>query len=202
MTNEQIERTQKFLFADKKEMDEAHLPLPVQERLLRLRDIYNYWLRYNHLAERDIVRELKQRYGIRDSTAYEDVRLIKVCLGNLTQCTREYDAYRLRCMVEETYQMAKRNGDTTSMAKIANVFGKYTRLDKEEVETPAYDSIVPETFEMSEDPTLIGIKRIPDWRERAKKLEQRFIRELEELHESDFEEVKPLEKTFTDDKTH
>ncbi|MBO5181841.1 MAG: hypothetical protein J6B92_08145 [Paraprevotella sp.] len=198
MTNEQIERTQKFLFADKLEMDEAGLPLPVQERLVRLRDIYNYWLRYNHLSDRDIVRELKGRYGVCDSTAYEDVRLIKVCLGNLTQCTREYDAYRLRCMVEETYNMAKRNSDAATMAKIASVFGKYARLDKEEVEVPDYSRIVPEQFEMSEDPTLIGIKRIPNWREKAKKLEKQFIQDVEELCDSDFDEIKPLEKTYDD----
>lgn len=196
ITDELIERTRKYLFSTKEEMDADKVPASRQERLFRLRDMYTYWLRHNTLRERDIVRELKRRYGIGDTKAYEDLRLVKLCLGELNQCTRDYMRYRMCCMIEESYAAARAKGDTASMVRAANVYGKYARLDKDEPDALSYDQIVPAAFEMSSDPSLVGIRPVKDWRARAAKLEKRFIEDLDSVPEA--EEIQPLEKTFNE----
>lgn len=167
-------------------MREARLPQPVQQRLLRLRDQYNYWLRWPRLTDRDIVDELRRRYGLGLSQAYEDVRLIKVCLGALNQVTKDYDRWLFRQRLEEGYKMAREQQDAKAFAKVLAAHGKYARLDQNEADAPAYSDIVPQSFEPVGDPTAAGIRPAKNWRERARALEQRFKREA---MEADYEEI-------------
>lgn len=195
MDSELVHRTQDYLFADEKEMKAAGLTAPQQARLLRLRDMYTYWLRYPKTTERDLVLELKQRYRLTsDSQAYEDVRLIKICLGTLNQVTKDYDRYRFRQLFEEGIEMARQQRDPNAYARLIGAYGKYMQLDKEEADAPAYSDIVPQPFTISTDPSVLGFKPIKDWRDKAARLEARFIQESE-VEESDFEEMpedKPL----------
>lgn len=88
MNPELIERTQRFLFASEEEMEEARLPMPVRTRLLRLRDMYAYWLRHPAYADKAIVAQLRLQYKVGFTQAYEDVRLLKICLGNFRASER------------------------------------------------------------------------------------------------------------------
>lgn len=182
-----IQQTQRYLFASEQEMREARLPQPVQQRLLRLRDQYNYWLRWPKLTDRDIVDELQRRYGIGNSQAYEDVRLIKICLGALNQVTKDYDRWLFRQRLEEGYQMARETQDAAAFAKMLAAHGKYAQLDKNEPDAPAYSDIVPQSFEPVSNPEAAGIRPAKDWRERARRLRERF--EKEAAMDADFEEV-------------
>ena len=58
------ERAQRYLLASKEEMDAAHLPAPVQQRLLRMREMYALWLQNPRYVDRDIVRHLQDKYQI------------------------------------------------------------------------------------------------------------------------------------------
>lgn len=82
MKAEFVERAQRYLLASVEEMREAKLAPAVQARMLRLRELYAYWLQNPRLVDKDIVGELQKRHGIGVSQAYEDVRIIKICLGN------------------------------------------------------------------------------------------------------------------------
>lgn len=189
MDAELVQRTQNYLFADEKEMKAAGLTASQQGRLLRLRDMYAYWLRYPKTTDRDIVLELKQRYRMTsDSQAYEDVRLIKICLGTLNQVTKDYDRYRFRQLFEEGIEIARRQQDPNAFARLLADYGKYMQLDKSEADAPAYSDIVPQSFVLSTDPSVIGFKPIKDWRKVAARLEAQMIKETE-LEEADFEEL-------------
>lgn len=191
-----IQRTQKFLFATKEEMDEAGLAANVQARLLRLRDIYNYWLNNPQLRDSVIIDELKTRYNIGTTVAYEDLRLIKICLGNLNQCTTDYYRYVFLQRCEEAFEMARKKDDPKAFASALSAFGKYTKLDIPEGNVPDYSQIVPQQFEITADPEAAGFKRIPDLEKKVKKMLARYIQEAETPREADAIEITPIEKTM------
>ena len=182
-----IDIAQKYLFADMEEMSAAGIPELIQQRLIRLRDMYNFWLSFPSKKDLEIVSELESRYKIGKSTAYEDVRIIKRVLGDLAKTTKDYHRYKFCNMIDESFAMAKRTKDARAMASAANFYAKYTQLDKEDVLDKGYDKIIVQPFEPTDDPTVLGIKAIPNVRERIKlKIQQYWSDDIEDV---DVEEV-------------
>lgn len=174
-----IERTQKFLFASEKEMNEANLTVAQQNRLLRLRDMYLYWLRYPTYTDKTIVAQLILQYKVCQSVAYEDVRLLKICLGNLGQVTRQWCQYVFMQRCEEGFAMARASGDANAFAKVLSALGKFTRLDHDEQNGPDYSQIVSQQFELTSDPAEAGFQRIPNVSKKVRILFNRFKKEIE-----------------------
>lgn len=177
MNPEVVSRTQRFLFASMEEMEEAHIPRPVQERLLRMRDIYNWWLLNPRLLDNAVVAEIMSRHHVSRTQAYEDLRLIKICLGNLNQCTADYYRYVFLQRAEEAFQMARDKGDPRAFAQALATFGKYTRLDLPDGNAPDYSQIVPQQFEITADPEAAGFRRIPDLEKKVRKMLASYIQD-------------------------
>ena len=196
MNPELIERTQRFLFASEEEMEEARLPMTVRTRLLRLRDMYAYWLRHPAYADKAIVAQLRLQYKVGFTQAYEDVRLLKICLGNLGQVTRQWCQFLFMQRCEEGFAMARASGDANAFAKVLSALGKFTRLDHDEAIGPDYSQIVPQQFELTTDPAVAGFERIPNVQERVRLLFKRFKKEAEEADA--VEVVQPQEPIETD----
>lgn len=188
MKAEFVERAQRYLLASVEEMREAKLAPAVQQRMLRLRELYAYWLQNPRLVDKDIVVELQKRHGIGVSQAYEDVRIIKICLGNLGRLTRDYDRYLFRCRCEEGWEMAREQEDAKAFAAVTATYLKGTQLDKEEHNAPDYSVIVPQRFTISTDPSVAGFKVVPGILEKAKKLEARYVQEVEEQLTEEFDD--------------
>ena len=106
-----IEVCEKYLFADVNEMAADGIPELIQQRLIRLRDMYNYWLQFPRKKDLEIVQELEYRYKISKSSAYDDVRIIKRLLGDLAKTTKDYHRYKFCQMIDETFEMARRIKD-------------------------------------------------------------------------------------------
>lgn len=182
-----IDVCEKYLFADISEMSADGLPEVIQQRLLRLRDMYSFWLQFPRKKDLEIVAELELRYKVSKSTAYEDIRIIKRLLGDLAKTTKDYHRYKFCQMIDETYEMAKRIKDARAMGAAANYYGKYTQLDKEDILDKGYDKIVVQPFEPTDDPSVLGIKAIPNIREKIKsKIQQYWSEDIEDV---EFEEV-------------
>lgn len=170
MSPETVARTQQYLFASPAEMEQARLPAPVRDRLLRLRETYVWWLENPRMTDAQVVAEIRRRTGLGVSAAYDDLRLVKVCLGNLHQATADYYRYLFLQRCEESFQMAREKEDPRAFAATLAALGKYTRLDAPEGNLPDYAQIVPQQFEISPDPADAGYKPIPGVREKVKKL--------------------------------
>lgn len=182
-----IEVCEKYLFADINEMTADGIPELIQQRLIRFRDMYNFWLQFPRKKDLEIVSELERRYNVSKSTAYEDIRIIKRLLGDLAKTTKDYHRYKFCQMIDETFDMAKRIKDARAMGAAANYYGKYTQLDKEDILDKGYDKIVVQPFEPTDDPTVLGIKPIPNVREKIKtKIQQYWSDDIEDV---EFEEV-------------
>lgn len=177
----------KYLFTDVNEMSADGVPEVIQQRLLRLRDMYNFWLQFPRKKDLEIVGELELRYKVSKSTAYEDIRIIKRLLGDLAKTTKDYHRYKFCQMIDETFDMAKRTKDARAMGAAANYYGKYTQLDKEDILDKGYDKIVVQPFEPTDDPSVLGIKAIPNVREKIRnKIQQYWSEDIEDV---EFEEV-------------
>lgn len=181
-----IETAKEHLFSSVDEMDRCGLAKPVQDRLLRLRDIYNFWLKFPDTKDAQVVHEIVRRYKVSRQTGYEDLRLIKALLGEMSTTTRDFHRYKFLQMIEQTFETAKRRNDAKAMAAASAAYGKFTQLDKEDPRELGYDKIIPQNFEITDDPAILGFKKIPDVKERINKL----IKEMgQDIQDVQYEEV-------------
>ena len=182
-----IETAQKFLFADEREMQEAGLSQTTRGRMIRLRDIYNHWLAHPRLLDKDIVAEIIRRYRIGKSMAYEDLKIIKFCLGAMNQSTVDFERWQFRQRLDEAWNTARINGDARAMAQLVNAQGKFMRLDKDEATAPDYSTISPPFLEITGDVSVVGFDPIADVDKLVKKLTARYIKA--EAHDVEFEDI-------------
>ena len=175
-----IDLTQRFLFSTEEEMTEAKIPKNQQERILRLRDMYMYWLRHPQHGDRAIVNRILLQYKVKPKVAYDDLHLLKICLGNINQVTRQWCQYVFLQRCEEGFAMARAKNDAKAFGKILSTFARFTRLDKDEQTALEYDQIVPQQFEITTDPAVAGFERIPNIEQKVQKLFDRYKREAEQ----------------------
>lgn len=186
-----LEVCKSHLFDDRDKMEEHGVPLILQERIIRIRDMYTVWLNFPSKKELEIVSELIQRYGIQKSAAYDDVRIIKTLLGDLNKASKDFHRWQFNNMIRKAYEMAERRKNPDAMVKAADKYGKYNQLDKEDILDNPWETIQVQPFEPTSDPTVIGIKPIPNIKEKiAKKLKQYWNEDVEDVtfEEFDFQE--------------
>lgn len=182
----------RHLFTDTAEMTKVGIPIATQQHLIRLRDMYNHWLEFPKKKDREIVNELRHRYGLQNTQAYEDLRLIKNLLGNLQEASKQYHRYRFLEMIKESFEMARQLKDTRSMVAAADKYAKYMQLDKEDEHDARYDLIPIQPFEPTDDPTVIGIKPVADIRDKIRRKKEQYWNE-------DIEDVLPEMVEFNED---
>lgn len=182
----------RHLFASVDEMTKAGIPATTQQHIIRLRDMYNYWLAFPRKKDREIIAEIKHRYNLQNTQAYEDLRIIKNLLGNLQEASKQYHRYRFLEMITETYDLARTQKDARSMVAAADKYAKYMQLDKEDEHDARYDLIPIQPFEPTDDPTVIGIKPIADIREKIRRKKEQYWNE-------DIEDVLPEMVEFNED---
>lgn len=174
------------LFSSTDEMQNARIPEIIQKRILRIRDLYTFWVNYPNTKDVDIVRELRKRYGISQNIAYQDLRIIKTLLGEINKSSRDFYRYKFNKMIERAYEVADRKGDAKAMAAASAAYGKFNKLDKEDPQDLGYDKIIPQNFEITDDPSILGYKKIPDVKERINKI----IKEMgQDIQDVQYEEV-------------
>lgn len=153
-----------------KKIDDA-----VIERIIRLRDIYNYILRNPLKRERQYVEYIvhnSENLGngkkITLRMAYDDLEVIHAIIGNLQNCTKEWHRWRFNNMIMEGYKLAVDKQDPAAIARLASAYGKYNKLDKDDEKDARYTDIphIRFTFDVS----TLGFKPIPNVNEFIDKL--------------------------------
>lgn len=182
-----LEVAHSHLFSSRDEMTAAGLPAVTIRHLERLRDIYNYWVAFPSKRDRDIVAALRARYGIGDTVARQDLRVIKTLLGDLQRVSRDYMRYRVTVMLEDAYASAKDSGDARGMVSAAKALADAHQLDKDDDRSGVLDSLLPVALTFTDDPEVIGIPRMPNHREAIRKMKERYATEQTEYVE--FEDI-------------
>ncbi len=156
-------------------------------RLLRVRDEYQWVLSNPDLADRQFVEEFVGRTGLSESAIYGDLAIIKQLLPLLSSSSRDFHRWKANQMLLETYQMAKKRKDTKTMERAASSYAKYNRVDVEDEQVMPFDLIVVQPFTATQDPSVLGIKPLPNLDQRIKELIAKYRRESIDIEDVEAE---------------
>lgn len=176
------------LLASDDELREKY-PLALAERVMRLREMYNYWLSNPSMKDRQLRDAIMSRYNVSQSTAYSDINIIHQLVPLLSQKSRDFHRTRYNEMILETYAMAKARKDTKSMERAATSYAKNNRVDLEDEMAMPYDEIVIQPFCATLDVRVLGLKPIPDVYNHIAKLTKELSRDFVDIDDVEFEEA-------------
>lgn len=186
---------QEHLFSDVDKMQAAGVPQIIQERIVRIRDVYNIWLQNPARRTRELVVMEQDKYNIHKSEAYDDIKIVRLLLGDLNESSKEFHRWRFNEMILRAIELAEKKDDVRSLVAALDKYAKYNKLDQEDEQDKPFEVIAVQPFEPTENPEVIGIKRVPNINEKIrKKIQQYWNEDIEDvtLEAADFDE----EKTF------
>ena len=158
------------------------------ERVLRLRGMYNWFVSNPESKDKEFVDECLSRYGVSKTLAYDDLRVIKSVLPHITQASRDYHRWKYNEMILETYQMAKKRKDTKTMERAATSYAKFNNVNVEDEQSVPYDLIVVQPFTATQDPSVLGIKPIPNIEQKISALIEKYRKESMDIDDIEYEE--------------
>ena len=183
-----LELCRSDLFTKEDELRQAYPQLLV-DKVLRVRDMYNWCIANPDAKDRQFVEQELSRYDISKVVAYSDLAIVKTLLPTLATASRDFHRWRYNEMILETYQMAKKRKDTKTMEKAASSYAKYNRIDLEDEQAVPYEMIVVQPFTATSDPTVLGIKPIPNINDKIKAMLNKHRAETIDIEDITFEEA-------------
>lgn len=159
----------------------THLAPQVRDRLLRIRSAYTLMQEYPSKADREIIQHIQNMSGVERSAAYEDLRIIKDLLGSINRQSKDWHRFKFNNQIQKAYDRADLKNDPDSMVKAMATYAKFNQLDKEDAERIPWEDLIPQTFEPTEDPTVLGIKPIPNIREKIANMKKKYMNEIEDV---------------------
>lgn len=178
---------QRDLFTAEAQLRERYAPDQVSH-ILRLREMYAWFLANPDAKDRQFITQIRDRFAIGTTQAYADLAVIKTLLPLLSSATRDFHRFRANEMLLETYRMAKARKDTKTMERAAASYAKYNRVDLEDEQTLPYDMIVVQPFTATSDPSVLGIKPIPNLQNKIDQMLNKYRQETIDIEDIDFEE--------------
>ena len=175
------------LFTSEEVLREKYPDVSV-ERVLRLRAMYNWFISNPESKDKEFVDECLSRYGVSKTLAYDDLRIIKSVLPHMTQASRDYHRWKYNEMILETYQMAKKRKDTKTMERAATSYAKFNNVNVEDEQSVPYDLIVVQPFTATQDPSVLGIKPIPNIEKKISDLIAKYRAESMDIDDIEYEE--------------
>lgn len=182
-----LDQYSRYVTLDDSELRELRVAESVLVRLRRIRGLYAYWLQFPSKLDNDLVQYDIAMFKVSRTSAYDDLHLVKVLLGNLQQTTKEFMRWKINKSIEEDIAAARRAGDFRSVAALTKVMVLNNRTDKDDEPDLEFDKIVPQNFEPTDDPTVLGIERVPDLRGRIRALYKRYSNTM--VQDAEYEEV-------------
>lgn len=160
---------------------EYQLPERDAARLTRLKSIYAHWMDHPLLSEAMVRDWIINLYKIGRAQAYNDIAVVKVVFGSVPRADKEFHRYRANKLLEMAAAAAMAGNDrkAKALAKVADSIIKANKLDESEGEDYPFDEIVPKDESFSVDPSVIGIEKVPNIEESARKLLEKYTREID-----------------------
>jgi hypothetical protein len=177
------------LFDNKEDLLKQAIPEMMIERIIRMRSAYMLWLEHPRKKDAEI-RDHLLAFGVNKSQAYEDIQIIKLLLGDMVETSKAFHRFKFNSMIMNAYDLAERKKDARSMVAAADKYAKYNQLDREDALKVPWDEIIPQRFEPTSDPQVIGIKPVANIQEKIKSLKEKYLKDIEdvEYEDVDFDE--------------
>ena len=163
-------------------------PQVIVEKVLRVREMYNWFIANPDATDREFVSEVCQRHGVHRTTAYSDLSVVKALLPMLGSASRDFHRWRASEMLMNTYKMAEKRKDTKTMERAASSYAKMHRVEIEDEQAVPYDMIVPQHFTATDDPRTLGIEPIPNIEQKIKTMIEKYRAETIDIEDVEFEE--------------
>lgn len=183
-----IEVCRKDLFTQEDELRKQY-PQLVVDKVLRVREMYNWYIANPDGTDREFVIELIKRRGVSKMTAYSDLAIVKTLLPMLATASRDFHRWRYNEMILNTYKMAEKRKDTKTMERAASSYAKYNSIDVQDEQQLPYDMIVVQPFTATSDPTVLGIKPIPNIQQKISDMIAKYRAETIDIEDVEFEEA-------------
>ena len=175
------------LFTKEAELQERY-PQNIVDKVLRIREMYNWFIANPDASDRQFVAELVQRHSISRVTAYADLAIVKTLLPTLATASRDFHRWRFNEMILATYKMAEKRKDTKTMERAASSYAKHNRVDVEDEQAVPYDMIVVQPFTATDDPRVLGIEPIPNIQDKISAMIKKYRAETIDIEDVSFEE--------------
>ena len=176
---------------DTREQLESDLSAVMVEKVIRVREAYTMWRDNPSKTENDIVTWIMRAHGIKKSAAYDDMHIVEQLLGKIHKHSRDFHLWRYYEMFQRSFKMAEEKGDLAAMSKLQANYIKAFKLDQDDVLENDWNLIRVQPFMLTTDPTVLGLKPLPNIQERIKKLRDKYWTEdveAVEVNPSEFNE--------------
>lgn len=177
------------LFATDEEIKEAGLTPVVVRQLKRIREMYTWTLSHPEATDRTFLEEHTQRFNMSRPMAVADLRIIHQLMPALASAQRDWHRWRANEMLLAAYKVAKEKGDAKTMERVATSYAKINRVDLEDEQQMPLEMILVQPFTATSDPTVLGIKPIPNINEKINSLISKYRAETIDIDDVDFEEA-------------
>jgi hypothetical protein len=171
-----LEICRKYLFDN----PDKELSPQIKDKLIRIRAAFTHWLEFPMKSELEIRNFLLSSFEIKTNTSYNDIDIVKALLGNVKNPSKEWHRYRFNSMVEESYAIAIAKQDPKALSMIMREYGKNNMLHIPDSEHIPYEDIIPQFIEPTEDPTVVGLKRDNEVRQKAKAMFDKYVGDISE----------------------
>lgn len=168
---------------------QSRYPQTLVDKVLRVREMYNWFISNPDGTDREFVAELLQRHSVSKVTAYSDLAIVKSLLPMLASASRDFHRWRFNEIIINTYKMAEKRKDTKTMERAAASYAKYNRVDLEDEQVVPYEMIVVQPFVATSDPSVLGIKPIPNIQQRISEMIAKYRAETLDIEDVEFEEA-------------
>ena len=176
-----IDQYQLNLFSSVEEMRNNNVAEHIIVRLLRLRALYTFWLNFPMKTTREMVQQdITMHPDIKQREAYDDIKLIKILIGNLEAESKEWHRHVFNRRTDEVYRQAMRDHDNRAAEKANADYAKYNRVGEIDPQPFDYDDIIPHQIEPTDDPTVIVIAPIKDLRGSIRKLKKKLGADIQD----------------------
>ncbi len=172
------------------------LPAVSVDRVLRIRVLYNWVISNPDCKDKEFVDEDICRFGVGKTLAYDDLKLIKSVLPGITKASRDYHRWKYNEMILETYQMAKKRKDTKTMERAATSYAKFNNVNVEDEQSVPYDMIVVQPFTATSDPSVLGIKPIPNIEKVITEMIDKYRADCIDIDDIEYEEPDILDPAY------
>ena len=170
-----FERIQLYLYDDNSKIP-LHHQFTDKQLVIKKRysTAFSYWIDKPTLSDKKVASFIVNEFGISPIQAYRDLIKVKILLGNVRNASKEWQRFKVIAMLDRAYELAERTKDPKSIILAADKLGKYTMLDKEDIQKIPYDEIVPQNWEITGDVTVMGLKPIDDLEAKQKKMREKY----------------------------
>ena len=183
-----IEICRTDLFTKTEDLQKLY-PQTFVDKVLRVREMYNWFISNPDGTDREFVTELLQCHSVSKVTAYSDLAIVKSLLPMLASASRDFHRWRFNEMIINTYKMAEKRKDTKTMERAAASYAKYNRVDLEDEQVVPFEMIVVQPFVATSDPSVLGIKPIPNIQQKISDMIAKYRAETLDIEDVEFEEA-------------